>query len=806
MPEAKPAPQASKKLLVARNLVLEMIVSGASLDRVFRALVAFIEQQYPSARCAIFLPDADGHTLRLTAASKLPQSFTSLLDKRPIGPQASPSGQAAYRRERVIVPDATVHPSYTPGTFQEYDLRSCWSTPMVSAAGAVLGVVTIYRKQTHVPAETEIVAIEEAARLASIALERPRLETSSRTGYEDFRALIENTSDVISILDVNGVIRYLSPSVRTVLGFDPSELIGNSGFSCFHPDDLASAHWAFEQALQQPGGCRPIEQRFRHKNGSWRTLETVANNQLATPTIRGVIVTGHDVTDRKRTEQELISSQDRYRELFENANEIVYTHDLSGRLTSLNKAGEQLTGYSREEAIGMNISEFIAPEYRLLWREMLDRKIGGEAKTIEELEMVNKSGARISLEVSTRLIFQVGKPVAAQGIARDVTERRRLESQLLQSHKMEAIGRLAGGVAHDFNNMLTVITGFSQWILDELAPDSPMHERASEILLAANRAATLTNQLLVFSRNQVIQPVIVDLNSLVAEMDQMLRRLIGEDIELVTETSSGLGLIRADPGQIEQVILNLAVNARDAMPRGGKLILETANADIGEEYARIEPDWRPGPYVMLSVSDSGSGIDEETKAHIFEPFFTTKAQGRGTGLGLSTVYGIVKQDGGHIHVESQPGAGAVFRIYFPRVTGRPAPKAVPRPLTRVGGTETILLVEDEASLRKIVGGMLLRLGYTILEAPEGRAAETLVGQYDKPIELLLTDVVMPELGGRELARRLKTVRPELKVLFMSGYADDAIVQQGVLESGAAYLQKPFTPDALASKVREALDG
>jgi CheY-like chemotaxis protein len=370
---------------------------------------------------------------------------------------------------------------------------------------------------------------------------------------------------------------------------------------------------------------------------------------------------------------------------------------------------------------------------------------------------------------------------------------------------MEAIGRLAGGVAHDFNNMLTVITGYGQWMLDELPRDSPICESASEILLAANRAAALTNQLLAFSRNQVIQPVVVDLNSLVAQMDQMLRRLIGENIELVTEMSSDLGVIRGDPGQIEQVILNLAVNARDAMPRGGRLIIETGNVYIDEEHARTQADCVPGPYVMLAVSDSGSGIDEEIKAHIFEPFFTTKEQGKGTGLGLSTVYGIVKQDSGHIRVESEPGAGAIFRIYFPRVGDPPMPKIIPQPRARRRGTETILLVEDEAALRRVVGEMLLRLGYTILEASDSLSVEKLVTDYKKPIELLLTDVVMPELGGRDLALRLKTIRREMKVLFMSGYPDDTIVQQGVLEFGAAYLQKPFTPDALASKIREALD-
>jgi two-component system cell cycle sensor histidine kinase/response regulator CckA len=682
MPEVNVAPKASKRLLAARNLLLEMIVSGAPLDDALRAMAAVIELQDQSARCAIFLADADGSKLRLEAAPNLPESFAHSLKSLPIDPLAGACGAAAYRRKRVIVSDVSIDPLYENSgePVREHGLHSCWSTPIVSREGALLGVIAVYGKRPHVPRQTEINAVEEMARLARIAIE-----------------------------------------------------------------------------------------------------------------------------GRKNTEQELISSQDSYRELFENASEIMYTHDLAGRLTSLNKAGEALTGYSRDEAIGMNMSTLVAPEYRVLWREMLDSQIGGEVKTSYGLEIVNKRGARISVETGTRLIFRMGKPVAVQGIARDVSERRRLEAHLLQSQKMEAIGRLAGGVAHDFNNMLTVITGYSQWMLDELPSDSPMCESASEILLAANRAAGLTNQLLVFSRNQVIQPIIVDLNSLVAEMDQMLRRLIGEDIELVTKAGAGLGLIQGDPGRIEQVILNLAVNARDAMPRGGRLVLETANADIGDESARTQGDFLPGAYVVLAVSDSGSGIDEEIKAHIFEPFFTTKEQGKGTGLGLSTVYGIVKQNGGYIRVESEPGAGAVFRIYFPRVGDRPLTKITPRQRTRIGGTETILLVEDESALRRIVAEMLLRLGYTLLEAPDSLSVEKLAAEYKKPIQLLLTDVVMPELGGRDLALRLKSVRRGLKVLFMSGYADDNILREGLLETGAAYLQKPFTPDTLAGKIREVLD-
>ncbi len=758
MSEEELATRASDPLLVAQRLILEMIESRATLDSVLRAIAAFVDQHNPPSTCSIFILDPNGGAIQVGAP---------------------PPSRAT---------------------------RSDWTRPILSAEGTALGSLTVHYSQPHVLNDGEADVVKLAVRWIRMCFKRHAERAQLRTGQGHFRSLIENTSDIISILDENGTIRYLSPSTERVLGFTPAELIGRCCFDCFHPDDVARARQAFQQVLEQTGSCLPIEQRFRHKDGSWRVLETIANNRVSDPAIAGIIVTGHDVTDRKIAEEDLVASQDRYRELFENANDMVYTHDLAGSLTSLNKAGEVLTGYNREEALGRSLLAMIAPEHRALAREMLARKLGGEAKTTYEVDIVTKDGGRVPLELSTRLIFQMGKPVAVQGIARDMTERRRFESRLLQSQKMEAIGRLAGGVAHDFNNMLTVITGYSQWMLDELAPSSALRESASEILLAANRAAALTNQLLAFSRNQVIQPVIVDLNSLVAELDPMLRRMIGEDIELITATSPGLGLVRADPGQVEQVIFNLAVNARDAMAGGGKLILETANVEVAEENLLEALDGHPGPYVMLAVSDSGCGIDEHIKAKIFEPFFTTKDKSKGTGLGLSTVYGIVKHGGGHIRVESEAGAGASFRIYFPRVADGILPSVAPKPRIRRRGTETVLLVEDEAAVRRIVSEMLLRLGYTILEAPDANSAQKFLMEYEKPIQLLLTDVVMPEVGGRDLARISKTMREDLKVLFMSGYADDTVAQQGVLEPGAAYLQKPFTPDVLASKIREVLDG
>jgi nitrogen-specific signal transduction histidine kinase/FixJ family two-component response regulator len=389
-------------------------------------------------------------------------------------------------------------------------------------------------------------------------------------------------------------------------------------------------------------------------------------------------------------------------------------------------------------------------------------------------------------------------------VAEDITERRMLEQQFRQAQKMEAIGRLAGGIAHDFNNLLMVISGYTQMLLEELKGESPLRKAATEIGKAGDRAASLTRQLLAFSRKQVLSPKVLDLNALVLDNLKMLPRLIGEDIEIVNVAALELGRIKADPGQLAQVILNLAVNARDAMPQGGKIILETANVVLEESYTQKRTFMPAGEYVMLSISDTGAGMDAETQSHIFEPFFTTKGQ-QGTGLGLSTVYGIVKQSGGYIWVQSEPGQGTTFKIYFPRVTEPELPVEVPAQARKAAGSrETILLVEDEPTLRELVRRFLERQEYTVLEAEGGRGALDIVAQYTGRIHLLLTDIVMPDMNGRELARRLLRLRPGTPVIYMSGYTERTIQQNGELEPGLAFLQKPFTEQMLTEKVRDVL--
>ncbi len=477
---------------------------------------------------------------------------------------------------------------------------------------------------------------------------------------------------------------------------------------------------------------------------------------------------------------------------------------LEGRVVDVNEAFLRMLGYAREEALGRTTVELG------LWRSLEERtRVSREAQAhgrvqTDEIESRTKEGARRTLLYSAELIDLDGTPHVLV-LTTDITERRQLEEQLRQAVKMEAVGRLAGGIAHDFNNLLTAIIGSADLLLEDLAPASPARVDVAEIRRAGERAAQLTSQLLAFSRQQPLTPRVIDVNALVADMDRLLRRLIGEDVQLRTVLTPDLGAVRADAGQLEQVIMNLAVNARDAMPRGGKLTIETANAELDETYTLDHVGVRPGPCVMIAVSDTGSGMDRETLAHIFEPFFTTKEVGKGTGLGLATVYGIVKQSGGHVWVYSEAGRGTTFKIYLPRVA-EPVeglgPATVPVTLQ---GTETVLVVENETPVRELARRMLEAKGYAVLTAATPADALALVERHTEAIHLAVTDVILPGMDGPELARRLEKARPGLRVLFVSGYANEAIVHQGVLDPSVAYLPKPFTAEALARKVREVLD-
>jgi len=540
-----------------------------------------------------------------------------------------------------------------------------------------------YLAKTNLTIEALERAIRHALAISAGERQRRHAEAALRASEERFRALVENSSDALLLLDAEGRVTYMTASSSRQFGWTPDQMVGRSIFDFVHPDDTDTVTARMSDALRHPGRRVVQEVRFRHADGSWRTMEAIGVNRLDDPSVGAIVVN-----------------------------------------------------------------------------------------------------------------------------ARDMTDRRKLEEQLRMSQKMEAVGQLAGGVAHDFNNLLTAILGYCNLMLDDMPPDDPRRADLDEIRAAGERAAALTRQLLAFSRRQMLQPQSVHLNAIVQQMEKLLRRLISEDVELSTKLAADLLTVRVDPAAIEQILVNLAVNARDAMPLGGRLTIETANVELDETYAVMHVTMPPGRYVMLAVGDTGEGMDSATRARVFEPFFTTKEQGKGSGLGLATVYGMVKQSGGFIWVYSEPGHGTMFKVYFPPAEQRAAASASEHPGRRTSdgkqGWETVLLVEDEAAVRALAREVLRRHGYVVLEARHGVDALRVAERHNDEIHLMITDVVMPHMSGRDLAERLARVRPKMKVLFMSGYTDHALMHRE-LTPGSAFLQKPFTPEGFARKVRSVLD-
>jgi two-component system cell cycle sensor histidine kinase/response regulator CckA len=624
---------------------------------------------------------------------------------------------------------------------------------------------------------------------------------------ELFHLISENAADMIAVVDMDGKRLFNSLSYQRTLGYTPEELQLSSGFDQIHPDDREKVRKAAERA-KELGIGETLEYRIRHKDGTWVALEStssVIRDARGEP--EKLIIVNRNITERKHAEEALRRSESDFRSVVQDAPYGIYRASVTGRLLQVNPALVKMLGYNNEtELLKKDLATEIfahAGEYQRM-AELLSH-----AEEIKDFEMEwnKRDGTGITVRCSGRRIKgESGLSGYFEVFAEDVTEKRVLEKQLRMAQKMEAIGRLSGGIAHDFNNLLGVIIGYSRVLKKSLGAEHPLCEHAVEIEKAGQRAASLTKQLLAFSRQQVMTPAILNLNALASDMEKMLPRLLGEDVEVSLALEPELDSVKVDQSQIEQVIMNLAVNARDAMPDGGKLKIETANVMLDHAYTRNHPGSRAGDYVLLSVTDTGSGMDAGTLAHIFEPFFTTKERGKGTGLGLATVYGIVKQSNGYIWVDSAPGKGSSFHIYLPRYEGAAhAEEQKKESAEKLRGSETVLLVEDAEPLRKLAHSYLESSGFKVLTAGSGEEALQVAANFPGTFDLLLTDVVMPGMNGRVLAEHLMPRQPGMRVLYMSGYTDSFIAGHGVLEPGTHLLHKPFTEEVLIRKAREVLD-
>jgi PAS domain S-box-containing protein len=669
--------------------VLSMVVAHAALPEILSTLCSNIERHYPGLLCSVRLLDADGKTLRPGAAPSLPKEFSQSLDGEQIGPNVGSCGTAAYRRQQVIVADIATDPLWAQYRHLAlpHGLRACWSTPIASQDGRVLGTFAIYYREPRLPDKEHQQLIAHATHIAAVAMEWDRDKADLSAAENRYRTLVERLPAItyIAELGASGPWHYVSPQIQSMLGFSPGEWLSNS------------TNWIDRVHSEDRDSVLAVEEHFHQ-----------------------------------------------HRDLFQ-------------------------------------------AEYRMFARDGRILWFRDEAVMLPSAE---------------------GQPFLMQGVMYDITERKRLEDQLRHSQKMEAVGLLAGGVAHDFNNLLMLIQAHNERLRSGLEKTAPAQKESLGIEHAVTRAAALTNRLLAFSRKQVLQARVMDLNDVLGEVAKMLDRLLEKNIVLQVASAQGLWPVKADPGQIEQLIMNLAVNARDAMPRGGRLLIETRNAEIADAHPRLRDGVRPGRYVILVVSDNGIGMDSETQAHMFEPFFTTKEPGKGTGLGLAIVYGVVKQMGGWVHADSKVGRGTTFEIYLPPAEESKSPAAVEKILdlaTVPKGTETILLVEDEPGIRELATDFLTGRGYMVLTAMDGNEALRIAQGHEDLIHLLVTDIVMPNVGGKELSQRLRQVRPQIKVIFMSGYPDHPAVAGVDDEVQTTVLQKPFSLDMLAHKVRSLLD-
>ena len=800
-----------------------------------------------------YLADPETRSLRALAGYHVPKHLLETFQRFHVPLKGHPLLEESWTTHRpVFSTRAMDDPRLDTETMAHFPMRSILFVPMIVKGEPIGGLILSWWNDEHHFSASELRLVEGISRQAGLAIEHTRLYREARQQASRMRSLAELGGVLSETLDLDlvaqrtvdnirqavdasmSVLYYLEPGsgnlVSLAVSGDTHGVLGSpvvfaSGTGAVALAVRGRAPFVTSNVLEDERVTYSSDMRKRVEQAPFRSVLAVplqirerVIGALAVCDRTGRIYAEEEIRltqsfadraavamENARLYREIRDARDFLQSITENSADAIVTADEEGRVTYFSPGAEEIFGYTSERVKGRPVADFydggLGQAQDVMSRLRRDGRIRNQ-----ELVFHRSDGRSVAVSSSLSLLRDsAGAIIGTVGILKDVSERRELEEQLRQSQKMDAVGRLAGGIAHDFNNLLTVITGRAQIMLARLRPDEPMHREVKLVRTTAERAAALTKQLLAFSRKQVLKPQVLDLNTIVENMEPMLRRLIGEDIDLAAVPDPALGRTKADPGQIEQVIVNLAVNARDAMPGGGKLTIETANVELDEAYSTRHIHVRPGRYVMLAVSDTGIGMDEATRSRVFEPFFTTKEPGKGTGLGLATVYGIIQQSAGIVHLYSEPGHGTTFKIYLPRVDEELGVPEAPGEAKIAGGDETILLVEDEPEVRALSRDILNALGYRVLEAPSAEEAMLIAEHHQGPIALLLTDVIMPRLSGRALVERLCPARPELRALYMSGYTDDAIVHHGILDSGTPFIEKPFTPDGLARKVREVLD-
>ena len=809
----------AERRLAAQRDLLERVAAGIPLIDSLDAICRFAEAEAPTIWCSILLVDETGTRLRPGVAPTLPAEYCRAIDVVPIGPNEGSCGTAAFRRAAVVVADIETDPLWVNcrALALRHGLRACWSTPVFSGDGAVLAVFAMYYGEPRRPTPDDQRLIELVTHTASIALQRHRAEEATYLARARAQLYLDIAQTMFVSLAADQTINLVNRRACETLGYTQEELVGRDFFELSPPaTDSEPLRNAFRHAMAGTGELpRYVESPVLTKSGAQRLIGW-HNILVRDPSGRiiGALSSAEDITEQKQTEEALRHSQARFERLFQSSPLAAsLTSVADRRLLDVNDRFLELIGRRREEVVGRTMDElgvWSDPRQGAALAAMVRSE--GVARNFEA-RFRRATGAEVDVLIHAQVVLLESGPALLKQ-ANDVSDRKRaeaarqtLEGQLRQSQKMEAVGQLAGGIAHDFNNLLTVIRGNASLMQEGQISAEESGVGLIEIQKAADRAANLTRQLLMFSRRRVFQPKPIDLNGVIGQITRMLQRLIGEHISLTAELIPEGAFIHADPGMIEQVIVNLVVNSRDAMPKGGRLIIRTESVTFDASIAESQAQRRPGEFLRLSIVDTGAGIPPDILPRIFEPFFTTKEIGQGSGLGLATVFGIVQQHQGWLEVESAPGAGASFHAYLPRVNAPPSAGGGPdQPTSVIRGKETLLVVEDEASVRELLEHLLRRHGYTPLLACDGPTALEIWRECQADIALLLTDMVMPGgIGGGELAARLRQEKPGMPVILCSGYSRELLGGAQASQPGQTFLEKPYAPADLLKAIRASLD-